>query len=65
MADNRLRDKVEALVGAHLEGPLWIDLEGPEWIDLEARIIALINEEKSLSYGIGYQDGQRKVAGRR
>jgi hypothetical protein len=33
-------------------------LPTPSRID---RLVELINEEKSKSYGIGYQDGSRKV----
>lgn len=57
MTDNRLRDKVGSLIYLY---SIEVGLLTENSTDLEARIIALVNEEKSLSYGIGYQDGQRK-----
>jgi hypothetical protein len=46
-----LRDKVWEILAEEQELPARVD-----------KLVDLINTEKSHSYGIGYQDGSRKVA---
>lgn len=53
MSDNQLRDRVWDALHRTAEQ------RTPDRVDT---LVDLINEEKSKSYGLGYQDGQRRRA---
>lgn len=53
MNDEQLRERVQELVFFPPRDSLATSIAD--------RLLELVKEEKALSYGLGYQDGQRKV----